>query len=93
MSVFPAVRHNLLIAFSLLWVQSAAAQGLLQNPGFDRGITPWAVSLYPPTPSPAYAAASWVATDASGASSSGGVRLQAKAVFDAEGASAWLILE
>lgn len=90
MPAFAAARRYVLLSVSLLCVPTARAQGLLQNPGFDSAITPWQVSLYPPTPSAASASASWVATDASGAMSSGGVRLHAKAVFDADHASAWI---
>ena len=90
MSTFAAARHLLLYCVLLLWVPTLTAENLLLNAGFDRDLTPWVVSLYPPTPSPAYASASWVATDTSGASSSGGVHLQAKAVYDSTHASAWI---
>lgn len=90
MSTFAAARHLLLYSFLLLWAPTLPAQNLLLNAGFERDLTQWVVSLYPSTPSPAYASASWVATDSSGASSSGGVHLQAKAVFDSANASAWI---
>lgn len=90
MSTFAAARHLLLYSVLLLCAPPLPAQNLLLNAGFDRDLTPWMVSLYPQPPSPAYASASWVATDFSGASSSGGVRLQAKAVLDSANASAWI---
>lgn len=73
MSVFAAARRHVLLSVFLLCVPTARAQGLLQNPAFDSDLTPWQVSLFPPTPSAASASASWVPTDASGAMSSGGV--------------------
>lgn len=90
MPTFAVARHLLLYSVLLLWGTSLPAQNLLSNAGFDRDLTPWLVSLYPPAPSSAYASASWVATDSSGASSSGGVHLQAKADFGSTNASAWI---
>ena len=84
MSAFAAARRYVLLSVSLLCVPTASAQGLLQNPGFGSDLTPWQVSLYPPNPSAASASASWLATDASGSMSSGGVHLLAKAVLDAK---------
>jgi hypothetical protein len=77
-------KRGRLAALLLLVPLPAVSQNLLTNPGFDGGLSGWAVAttIYPdPSPLPGYVEASavWTPSDANGSPASGGIALHARA--------------